>query len=398
MSLRAYELGTTAIRAGSLAEGARLLRIALKSGDLAPGVQALAYLWMAETSPEIEFKRRAYQSAVRAEPTNAEARTRLEALPAPAALPPSPSEAGGGGGYAEQAASGAAPAAQAFSLTPAPSGRGEQNPAPTLAAMILGGAAANAPIPVTSARDLTAAVLDGPNGRGTAFFIHPQGILATTRFVVGGQTAVTLEANGRRVQATIIRAFPELDLALLRADLNLASAWPTTPADRIPDEAALTAIPSDGQPLGGFQRPTRRAMADHWIATSFDTLPDAGGAPLFDGSNYLVGMLTRDTSRNADHLFALHIHAIVRALQMTLNAPASASAYCPSCGSGSGAISQGLYYCETCGAVSPTAQQVRRAPLPAMEAYFPRAAPCPRCTSPAGSHNGRCLRCGQSVA
>ena len=45
---------------------------------------------------------------------------------------------------------------------------------------------------MTAAFYRTVGVLGGRNGPGTAFFINQQGLLATTRFVVGGLTRVTI--------------------------------------------------------------------------------------------------------------------------------------------------------------------------------------------------------------
>ena len=56
MTLQSLELGIQAVQAGQREEGARLLRIAVKSGELAPSLGAVAYLWLAETGDAASFK------------------------------------------------------------------------------------------------------------------------------------------------------------------------------------------------------------------------------------------------------------------------------------------------------------------------------------------------------
>src|SRR5262245_60485129 len=89
MPFRSMEQGIAAIQVGNLTEGARLLRIALKSDVLTGNLRAIACLWLAETSGDPDFKRTCYQDALTADPENQDARQRLAALLA-ANLPPSP--------------------------------------------------------------------------------------------------------------------------------------------------------------------------------------------------------------------------------------------------------------------------------------------------------------------
>jgi len=57
MSHRTLEMGIAAVQRSSLAEGARLIRIAIKSGELSPEVRAIAFLWLAETQSDPQQKR-----------------------------------------------------------------------------------------------------------------------------------------------------------------------------------------------------------------------------------------------------------------------------------------------------------------------------------------------------
>ena len=173
---------------------------------------------------------------------------------------------------------------------------------------------------------------------------------------------------------------------------------PITPQPRVPDDAPLAIYPYGRQPLPGAQRPTKRALAAHWIPTTYTQLGDVGGAPVFDQQQYLVGMMTGNTSRNSGHAYVLHIAAIRARLQGYLDELRSeARAYCPSCGANSRAGGAGFYYCEACGGMMPRAQYVTRQPLPQAEYYYGVSGiRCTQCGSQSGMYNGKCLRCGQT--
>src|SRR5262249_45339335 len=141
--------------------------------------------------------------------------------------------------------------------------------------------------------DQVARILGGPNGTGTAFFVSQEGILATTRYVVGGLEQVTVEMhNGRQVPGQGGRAYIDLDLTLVHVGHQPSSLLPVTSQSRIAEEAKLTAVTYDGDEIRTSERPTHRVLADHWIPTMATRLLDAGGNPIFDEKNYLVGMMT----------------------------------------------------------------------------------------------------------
>lgn len=242
-------------------------------------------------------------------------------------------------------------------------------------------------------------VFGGPNGPGSGFFISPEGIVATTRYIVGGLERMTVELQpGQQIAATIVRGFPELDLVFLRLEVAPRTTLPITPLPRVPDEAPLGVYAYGKQPQSGSQRATKRALAAHWIPTNYTQIADMGGAPVFDQQQYLVGMITRNTSRNSGHYYALHIAAIRARLQAYLDELRSdARAYCPTCGSNSRAGGAGFYYCESCGGVIPRAQFVTRQPLPQAEYYYSVSGiRCVQCGAQSGLYNGKCLRCGHT--
>lgn len=363
MSVRIMQLGIDAVSAGNKTEGARLLRIALKSGELTPQFTAVAYLWLAETREDTQHKLSCYNNALTADPGNTDVQQRLAALYS-AQLPPAPTPS--------------APVQPAFPpppLTPQPQVKS---------------AAAVQPI---------VGVFGGPNGPGTAFFVAREGLLATTRYVVGGMDRLTVEiSNGYQSYGEVVRAFPELDVALMRVQETIGTLLPVTPYPRIPDELPLNVQSYAGSQIKGKQRPSKRVMSPHWISTDFRSLADAGGNPIFDDRNYLTGMMTKNSSRASGYLYGIHINAIRRCIDDYLREMQSGErrGYCPTCGSTSRAIAAGYFYCEICGGVAPQARQFNRYPQdnPFFEVSRIR---CNHCGAQVGfAKNGRCLRCGQS--
>ncbi len=367
MTYRSLELGITALQAGSTAEGARLIRIALKSGKLTDDLRAIAYLWLAEIETDPTQKRAYYNEALSAEPNNQEARQRLARLLS-SQLPPMPETT----------------SPQAHTL-------GTTMLQPVASQPIIHSASYNI-------ADHVANIIGGPNGPGTGFFVSPDGILATTRFVVGSSDRLTVELHmGRQLTGYVLRAYPEYDLAFIQVDHRMDGILPIPPMPRVADEAPLVAVTYAGEMQRARQRPTRRALASQWIPTTFTNLADTGGDPIFDEHNYLVGMMTRNTGRQSMYLYGVHIVAIRRCLEtLQLEAQMEARIYCPSCGGHSRAGGAGFAYCESCGSVLPPALHMPRYPIPQAESYYATGgAQCMRCGARVGFYKGRCLRCGQ---
>ena len=373
MPFRSMEQGIAAIQVGNLTEGARLLRIALKSEVLTGNLRAIACLWLAETSGEPDFKRTCYQDALTADPNNQDARQRLAALLATNLPPTTPA-------YTPTvmppvAMTPVAPAA------PVP-GQSTYQTAPAGTYRIVG-------------------VIGGPNGPGTALFVTRDGLLATTRYVVGGLEHVTIELEThRQLLGRVVRAFPEFDLAFIRVEQPVNDLLSRTLLPKIPDSAPLTVISYTGKRMSGKQRPTKRILSPQWFPTDLIQLPDAGGNPVFDEREYLLGMLTKNCSRASAYLFGLHINSInkcveqyVQEVQATRNAP-----YCASCGSLTKAAGAGGYYCEYCGSTMPQAQHIARMPQPQTAGYYYESGriSCTNCNATVGFYNGVCLRCGQA--
>jgi hypothetical protein len=363
MPFRSLEQGIAAIQQGHTDEGARLLRIALKSEVLQGSLRATAHLWLAETHSDPQEKIRCYNDALVADPDNEHARQRLAQL--------------------------LAPEASATVSTPAPADQ-EQD------------ATASQHNPNTPYR--TVGIVDGPNGPGTGFFISRDGLVATTRFVVGGAESITIELEpGRRLIGDIVRSYPEIDLALIHTGLMVNRLLTAVNTPHLPEHTALTAIAHNGQAMTGERRATRSIIKPEWFPTTIAQVADAGGSPIFNsGSNLLVGMLTRNTNRTSAYVFGLHITVIYERIEAYLQEINSGEkpAYCPSCGHRTRAGAAGGFYCESCGSVLPGARQSDRFPVPQMVSLYGENThhPCPKCGSRAGFYNSQCLRCGHMLA
>ena len=234
MSHRTLEMGIAAVQRNSPAEGARLIRIALKSGELAPDVRAIAYLWLAETQTDPQQKRALYGEALAADPNNAEARQRLATL-LTAQLPAAPALA-----------------------------------TQTQQVAVAGGQASAQPVGVNIA-DHVAHVIGGPNGASTAFFVSA-GVLATTRHVVGGLQQMTCELHdGRQLTGYVVRAFTDLDLTLIRIEHDPGSLLPITPLPRVPDNAPLTIVTYEGE----MSAARSDRLSASWRRTGFRRPPPA---------------------------------------------------------------------------------------------------------------------------
>jgi hypothetical protein len=380
-SIRSLHQGIAAIQAGHLQEGARLIKIALRDDMLTGSLRATAYLWLANTTEDRQQKINDYSEALTADPNNDLAKQWLaELIKLPAnhslAQPPPPGMISGGGG--------GMPVTQPIKpitgpLVPTPVNTPQQQPM-TASYHIVG-------------------ILDGPNGPGSGFFVARNGIIVTTRYVVGGLENVTVELETRRqLSGRVVRSYPDMDITFIYIEQPVNDLLPATPFPNMADNAPLNGIAHGGLMINGRKRETSRAIAAYWFPTDIDHLPDAGGCPVFDERHYVVGMLTLNHTSTAAYVHGVHIAAIMRCLdtffqEMQVHRD---RIYCHSCGGVSRVAAAGGFYCENCGTTMPFAENIRRISTPQMAMYYQENHPtaCPNCGARAGFHNGLCLRCG----
>lgn len=451
------------MQAGNLDAGARLIRTAIKDENLSNNMRAVGYLWLAESQPnDINFRIECYNNALKFDPNNTDIQQRLSQLLAQR-LPPDPSQRPAtmppyGGNRPLDDSQGMIPInlpsdsqpirplgdSQPININqPPPPQQGSSKPMPPINPDLqaydsrLGTGAyppvnPNQPVydprtgsvsysptnpnqpPVGPAQQgrytlqklyRVVGIRQGPNGMGTGVFVAQTGIVATTRYIVGGSERVQVELEpGQELPAEVVRTFPEFDLALLQVNANVTQLWTPTQLHTFPDNEQFIASSYNGKSQRGFKRQTKSALKPYWIPTSIQqaNLPDAGGNGMFDSQNYLVGLLTRNASRQTGLLYGLHISQVYQCVRnymqelTQINNPA----YCTSCGSLSRAPHYGGFYCETCGGVLPGMENVRRFQQPNLEGLYGdnMHRPCPNCSSRAGYYESRCLRCGYDVS
>ena len=437
---RNLEQGVQAIQNGNPEEGARLLRIALKDDELLPNLRAVALLWLAETSPEASFKIDCYRQANEADPGNQDVSQRLsywlarelpeQNLDSERIVPITPQE------YDQIPDTGQNPSVnpQQYGLTSEPGQNLSIAPQhygqipdtgqiPTFNAHQYGNDTTGSIGPVDPRSNVPSAaqgrygvdppifleqvqrsvgILDGPNGRGTGIFIARDGLIATTRYVIGGEEQLQIELmDGRVIPGQVVRAFPELDIALIQVNVQLNRLTSFLKSE-LPDNARITAITHTGKGLGSAKRATRHQTAPHWFPTMINRLHDAGGDPVFNEQNLLVGIMTKNASRSNAYMYGIYIQKIDQCAYLYSQEKQQLvgnTAYCVACGVISRAPSFKGYYCENCGYTLPSAVEQERFPQPDLAVLYGENAhrACPNCSAQVGFYKGSCLRCGHEL-
>lgn len=386
MSFQAVEQGIGAIQAGNLDEGARLLKIALKNPELTGALRAVACLWLGEISTDPNEKRTYYKDALAADPSNTAIKQRVEGFLAQQFMPPTISTQGappmptslpGGGLSAPNPYTPAQPSLpKTGSLTPTGF---QPNVAPSMAQVVT--------------------ISGGPNGPASAFFVAREGLLATTRYAVGGSDQVMVELpNRRQVPGYVLRSYPELDLAFIYIEQTTGEVIPPSPIANVTENTNLTIVCANGNVLQGKRRATKRLIAPQWFPTDISDLPDAGGAPVLDDSRYLIGMITRNTASTSAYVYGLHINTIRTQVDLfRQETTEGAKTYCHHCGFYSRAFSAGGYYCERCGGLHRQAEGLVRFPQAQTQVFYyeHNSMSCPNCNANVGYYRNNCLRCGQ---
>ncbi len=393
MSFQSVEQGIGAIQAGNRDEGIRLLKIALKSPELAPALRAVACLWLGETSTDPTEKRAYYKDALAADPANTAVKERVESFLAQQYMPPPTST---------QPISPMAPpmptSLPGALVAPNPYAPIQQPNLPKTGSLNPAVLQPAALAPLSQVVTITG----GPNGPATAFFVAREGLLATTRFAVGGADQVIVEfQNRQQMPGYIVRAYPELDLAFIYIQQSMPDVLPVSPAANIMENTRLTLICADGSLIQGKRRATKRIMPAQWFPTDITDLPDVGGEPVLDDRNYLVGMITRNTASTSAYVYGLHINTIRTQVELFRQETTEGQrTYCRHCGHYSKALAAGGYYCEKCGGLHPQAEGLMRFPQAQTQAFYyeHNSISCPNCNANVGFHRNYCLRCGQPAS
>ena len=451
MASRNLEQAILAIQQNDMATGKRLLKIALKNDSLNRHEQVQALIWLAETDSNPQFKVEQYQQAIQVDTTNQDVANRLaywsqvlqeqnQQNVATQNMPPASQN---------QQANWQNPQQQQFNQQFTPSqpmppvnpdqGQNWQNPqqqqfnqqftpsqpvppvnpnqvAPNQAYTPL--SSQQVPLHQTGSMPATGGtygqqvihlpevqrtvgITGGPTGNGTGFFVTRDGLIATTRHIVGGERQVTVQLLDRRtLQGEVVRSFPVYDLALVKVNVQLARLMGVTKAPAIPDNTPIVAVTHAGEGIQSRKRHSINNIAGHWFPTVINYLKDAGGNPVFDAQNMLVGMLTGNASRANGYMYGLHIQQIYHSVDMYIHETGQLEGqntlYCNACGIISRAPSFSGYFCENCGNTHPYAVNIHRYPQPGLAHLYGENArgACPDCGSNVGFYERECLRCG----
>lgn len=345
---------------GQVEAAANQLNRLANSPTLDAKARAAAYVWLAESCADRDFKARCLERALEQVPDNAQIRLGLQQL-------------------------GSAPA-QPNHL---PAMRPDRESARRLE---------QAP-PVVG-------IDGGANGLASAAFIGSDGLLATTSYAVGSAARVAVHIPGAQESSgEVVRRYPQVDLAFVSTPLSLVRKPAIAPPNSAAENQTFTAYSSTATRLRGQLNRADRARPSHWLATNFHPIqiPDAGGNPLYDAQGQLIGLLTRnsDNSGAALAIKIAQVLALAEAYRRDRQLLSHAEC-CLACGSLTQAGRYGGRACETCGAALPaegrrTSTEQNGATL--LRLYGESAGPpCIHCRARVGHYEGRCLRCGQSQA
>jgi len=197
-------------------------------------------------------------------------------------------------------------------------------------------------------------ILTPGSGEGAGFFVASDGIVATNRHVVGTASQVTVRlADTREVQGKVLRAFPDVDLAFVKVNVQMQELPLAPPGASLKVGQSVIAI---GNPLGFHNTVTkgivssvgRMVMGNQMVQTDAAINPGNSGGPLVDLGGNVIGITTAKIGNGERLGFALPSSVVRLRLEETLQelTTGGGQVYCPHCGK-TGAWGK---YCGNCGA------------------------------------------------
>lgn len=405
--------GIALIKQGMTAEGARMIRNALKDPTLVDKPRAIAYVWLSVSVQERQQRIEHLEQALRYDPLNENAQKMwadmmndgLEEITNPqkavidqttpppsvptVTQPPKIETEPAPPSLIEQRRNGT----RQFSV-------GQVRSEPTLDTSTQVAPPINTHLQPQFYNAVT--VLDGPNSPASGFFISTDGLLATTRYAVGTREAVTISLDPTRsASGRVVRSFPHLDLALVAVEISLQSLLRFAAFMIIPENTSLQVVNANGRVRQGRSYEARRKLQEGWFSTTIREAMDANGSPIKDERGTVIGMLTSGSSPATGEFYGLSIGVIREKAQEYLHMIRidPRHTYCTCCGNLTRAEMLGAYYCEHCGTVMPSAAPYNRAYSPMFDQLYHEhdGMMCKHCSSRLGRADGRCLRCGRET-
>ena len=178
-------------------------------------------------------------------------------------------------------------------------------------------------------------------GVGSGVILTADGYILTNRHVVSGSQSLTVElADGRQLQATVVKESTETDLALIKVDATGLKPATIGDAATTPVGATVVAI---GSPLGTFTETVTKGILSgtgrtitvqdettgrpvtltNLLQTDAAINPGNSGGPLLDAYGKVIGINTA-VSTDAQGLgFAIPISAAASLISQATGSPAS---------------------------------------------------------------------------
>jgi S1-C subfamily serine protease len=164
--------------------------------------------------------------------------------------------------------------------------------------------------------------------RGSGFIIHPQGYVLTAHHVIDRSKTVEVRtATGQRLEAKIIAAEAQIDLALLKVESDQdVVVLPLGDSDniRVGDLAVVFGYPFGRQStmnLGIISRAGksyRDSASYDMIQTDAGAYPGGSGGPLLNSNGHVIGVITMASERG-NMGFAVPINVVKRILPRLVN-------------------------------------------------------------------------------
>ena len=170
---------------------------------------------------------------------------------------------------------------------------------------------------------------------GTGFVVDNEYLL-TAWHVVQSQKQILVGPllSGRWVLAEVVQSDPKLDLALLKARVNLPPLW-LSPGNQIPHglEVSVIGFPQPKMQglskkisqgiVNGYRTDQEQALDTGFIQFSAEVAQGNSGGPVFGPDGTVIGMVQRklnsekltDSSANSNVSFAIRSSALIKFLQ-----------------------------------------------------------------------------------
>lgn len=234
-------------------------------------------------------------------------------------------------------------------------------------------------------------------GLGSGFFIHENGLIVSNRHVVGYEREVEVHlVDGKQIKGRLVRSFPEIDIAFIRANLAPTLVPHLAPPGSSRVGQVVLVI---GHPMGLANTLTRgiisainrEVMGNVYLQTDAAINPGNSGGPLFNDLGEVIGVATMGISQSQGLNFAIPVEQLQRRIEQFTAEEARVKhgqgVYCIVCG----CFGLGGVYCPNCGVAFENQNEAK----PAGQAGS--AAQCGNCGKALNPGDQFCPSCGTHI-